>query len=185
MLINKKKLIIFFILTFFSAVIADENKSSKLDVLFQKLSKNLDPSYANSLEKEIWNLWSKHHNDINLTNKLELGKELMNEGSYNYAFQVFTNIIKTDPLWSEGWNARATLLFYMNDYQNSLKDIDKVLILEPRHFGALAGRAQISIRLEQYEKAISDLKKAKKIHPTMKSLEIIPELEKLLKGLSI
>ena len=48
-------------------------------------------------------------------------------------------------------------------------DIEKVLDLEPRHFGALSGRAQIYLSYNQYEKALEDLKKAKSIYPYIKS----------------
>ena len=109
----------------------------------------------------------------------------MYEGSYKYALSIFTNIIKTDPSWSEAWNKRAALLFLMKEYRKSLNDIDKVLALEPRHFGALSGRVQIFIELEEYEKAIKDLKKVKKIYPIIKSNSLIPELEKLVKRFSI
>ena len=109
----------------------------------------------------------------------------MNHGDYKYALKIFTNIIKTDPSWSEAWNKRATLLFFMKEYQRSLDDIDRVLAIEPRHFGALSGRAQIFIELEEYQKAIKDLKKAKKIHPIIVSNNLIITLEKLVKGLSI
>ena len=73
----------------------------------------------------------------------------------------------------------------MKEYQRSLDDIDKVLSIEPRHFGALSGRAQIFIELEEYQKAIKDLKRAKKIHPIIISNNLITTLEKLVKGLSI
>jgi len=73
----------------------------------------------------------------------------------------------------------------MKEYQRSLDDIDKVLAIEPRHFGALSGRAQIFIELEEYQKAIKDLKRAKKIHPIIISNNLITTLEKLVKGLSI
>ena len=109
----------------------------------------------------------------------------MYEGSYQYALQVFSNVVKSDPAWSEAWNKRATLLFFMKDYQKSLDDIENVLNIEPRHFGALSGRAQIFIMFEEYQKAIDDLKKAKKIHPVIRSNYLIPQLEKLIKGLSI
>ena len=176
-------LFIFLILLPFSFV--NDSKSQELDILFDKLSKVKDPYIASSLEKKIWAIWSKHPKNEKLTNKLEFGKNLMNEGSYNYALKVFSNIIKSDPKWSEAWDARATLLFYMKDYESSLSDIDKVLYLEPRHFGALSGRAQISIRLRDYENAILDLKKVKELIPTSNKSELIKELTNLVKGLNI
>ena len=106
----------------------------------------------------------------------------MYHGRYEYALRVFTNIIETDPEWSEAWNKRATLLFLMKDYQKSLDDISKVLDLEPRHFGALSGRAQINIDLELYQKALKDLKDAKKIHPVSRGNRLIIELEKFING---
>jgi len=174
-----------FLLFFIPFAYADNYKSVELDELFKKLSKNENPDQATLIEKKIWKVWSKHPKNDKLTNKLEFGRELMSEGSYNYALQVFTNIIKTDPFWSEAWNARATLFFYMNSYEKSLKDIDKVLNLEPRHFGALSGRAQILIKLEKYGKAINDLKEIKKIYPSITEDRLIEKLEKLVEGLSI
>ena len=59
------------------------------------------------------------------------------------------------------------------------------MALEPRHFGALSGRAQIFIELGEYQKAINDLNKVKKISPVISSNKIIPKLEKLIGGLNI
>ena len=109
----------------------------------------------------------------------------MHQGNFKFALQVFNNVIKSDPSWSEAWNKRATLLFLMKEYQKSLSDIEIVLNLEPRHFGALSGRAQIYFVLEKYQNAIEDLKKAKKLNPVIEGYELISELEKLILGLSI
>ena len=48
----------------------------------------------------------------------------------------------------------------MNQYTESLNDIEKVLNIESRHFGALSGQARIFIKLQEYEKAIISLKKS-------------------------
>jgi tetratricopeptide (TPR) repeat protein len=185
MLVIRYKFSVLFLFLFLSFAYSDNYKSVELDTLFEKLSKIDSPNQATLIEKKIWKVWNKHPKNDKLTNKLKFGRELMSEGSYNYALQIFTNIIRTDPLWSEAWNARATLFFYMNNYKESLKDIDKVLDLEPRHFGALSGRAQILIKLEQYGKAINDLREIKKIHPSITEDRLIEKLEKLIKGLSI
>ena len=158
---------------------------AELNKLFNDLSMANNPQEGDILEKKIWAVWNKHPNQINLTEKLELGTELMYQGQYKYALRVFTNIINTDPDWSEACNKRATLLFFMKDYQKSLNDISRVLDLEPRHFGALSGRAQIYIDLELYQEALKDLQDAKKIHPVIRGNKLIDELEKLINGQSV
>ena len=143
-----------------------------------KNSKNLDEAII--IEKNIWNLWNLHPNNQFLTNKLELGTELMENGQHRYAYKIFSNIIFEDPNWSEAWNKRATVLFLMKEYDLSLIDIEKTLNLEPRHFGALSGRAQIYIDQKQYQKALDNLILTKKIYPLSKSSNIIPIIEKIL-----
>jgi tetratricopeptide (TPR) repeat protein len=175
--------IFFFINSFFlSAQSSQENILSKL---FNQLEKVNDSQKAELLEKKIWSVWNEHPKDIRLTEKLEFGVELMQYESYDYALKVFNNIIATDPEWSEAWNRRATTFFLMNEYTNSLNDIEKVLSIEPRHFGALSGQARIFIKLQKYEKAILSLKKTLKFYPSFRSGEMIVEIERLIKKDSI
>ena len=143
-----------------------------------KNSKNLDEAIV--IEKNIWNLWNLHPKNQFLTNKLELGTELMENGQHKYAYRIFTNIIFEDPNWSEAWNKRATVLFLMKEYDLSLIDIEKTLDLEPRHFGALSGRAQIYIDLKEYRKALDNLMKTKEIYPLSRGNKVIPKLQKIL-----
>ena len=178
-------LILILIIFFTSANSKNQEQINKLDKLFDQLKSVNNSKTAALLEKKIWSLWDKHPNDNKLTEKLELGTELMQYGSYDYALRVFDNIIKTDPNWSEAWNKRATVFFLMNQYTKSLSDIEKVLDIESRHFGALSGQARIFIKLQEYEKAITSLKKALKFYPSFRSGNVIPEIEKLIKEESI
>ena len=110
----------------------------------------------------------------------------MYRGNYQFDLQIFTNIIHRDPGWSEAWNKRATLLYLMNDFQRSLKDIDHTLKLEPRHFGALSGQGLVQIKLENYEKAIKSYQAVQKIYPTIRAAKVmIPKLLELIKDESI
>ena len=171
------------IFTFLSPT--QSSQTFKLNQLFEELSRTNDPKKADLLEKKIWAVWNKHPKNIILTDRLKFGTELMYEGSYNYALKVFNNIIETDSQWSEAWNKRATLLFFMKDFKRSLEDIKIVLSIEPRHFGALSGQAQIYIELEEYEKAIDSLKKAQEIYPIIRTNNLILNLERLIKEQSI
>ena len=153
---------------------------NKLEKYFVDLKKSTNLDEAINIEKNIWNLWSSHPSNQFLTNKLELGTELMEKGQHKYAYKIFSNIIFEDPNWSEAWNKRATVLFLMKEYDLSLFDIEKTLDLEPRHFGALSGRAQIYINKAEYRKALENLIQTQKIYPLAKGNEVIPRLQKLL-----
>ena len=183
MRVYKIFILFFFISSFF--ISAQSSQKIVLNKLFDQLIKTNDLSNAEQLEKEIWSIWGKHPNNNKLTEKLEFGTELMQYGDYNFALKVFDNIIITDPQWSEAWNKRATLYFLMNDFTNSLNDIEKVLSMEPRHFGALSGQARIFIKLQKYEKAIKSIERALEFYPTFRSRELIPEIERLIKEESI
>ena len=117
---------------------------------------------------------------------LSEGSNLVRNNRLNEAVKVFTKVIELDPEWAEAWNKRATVLYLLGEFKNSQNDIDKVLKLEKRHFGALAGQGLVNIQLKNYEKAIMSYEKAKKIYPSMKSPKImIKEIEELIKKQSI
>jgi tetratricopeptide (TPR) repeat protein len=183
MRVYKIFILFFFISSFFLS--AQSSQKIVLDKLFDQLVKTNDSNNAEQLEKQIWSVWSEHPNNNKLTDRLEFGTELMQYGDYNYALRVFDNIIVTDPQWSEAWNKRATVYFLMNEFSNSLDDIDKVLSIEPRHFGALSGQARIFLKLQKYEKAIKSIERAIRFYPLFRSRELIPEIEKMIKQDSI
>ena len=180
---SKIFLIILCISSFFS--FAQSSQENILNHLFNQLKKVNNQKSAALLEKKIWSIWNEHPTNNKLTEKLEFGTELMQYGDYNYALKVFDNIIVSDPEWSEAWNKRATVYFLMSQFTDSLVDIDKVLNIEPRHFGALSGQARIFIKLQKYEEAIRSIEKALKFYPSFKSGEMIPEIERLIREESI
>ena len=77
------------------------------------------------------------------------------------------------------------MYFLLSQYTDSLDDIDKVLNIEPRHFGALSGQARIFIKLQKYEKAIESIERALEFYPSFKNGEMIPEIERLIREESI
>ena len=144
----------------------------------------------NQIILSIWKIWSTHpSNDIEgsrLTKLLAQGSFLMSSKELDKAYKVFSQIILIDPNWSEAWNKRATVLYLLGRYQQSQKDIDKVLKLEKRHFGALSGQGLVQIELKNYEKAINSYKEVQKIYPSMQSPKVmIPRLRELIKEQSV
>ena len=78
------------------------------------------------------------------------------------------------------------VLYMLGKYQESQEDINEVLKLEKRHFGALSGQGLVQIELKNYEKAINSYKEVQKIYPSMQTPKIIiPRLKELIKNESI
>ena len=110
----------------------------------------------------------------------------MTEQKLNRAYEIFSQIILVDSNWPEAWNKRATVLYMLGRYQESQEDIDEVLKLEKRHFGALSGQGLVQIELKNYERAINSYKEVQKIYPSMMSPKImILQLKELIKSESI
>ncbi len=179
-----KNFLLLFIVFFTTNLAADE-RQIRLNKLFNDLKIN-NISLSFEVEQKIWKIWITHPNDSNLTKMLAEGSKLMNYRKLNEAIEVFSHVIELDPNWAEAWNKRATCLYLIGDYEKSQNDINKVLMLEKRHFGALAGQGLVNIELKNYEKAILSYQQAKEIYPSMKSPEVmIKRLEELIKRESI
>tara|TARA_B100001057_G_scaffold229490_1_gene229843 strand:+ start:542 stop:1087 length:546 start_codon:yes stop_codon:yes gene_type:complete len=176
-----KKLFLFLFFLFFCSNVFAEDRDIRLNKLFDELKVN-QAKVASIIEQEIWTLWSTHPSNQNLTDLLAKGSELVLSQKYIEAVKIFTDVINSDPTWAEAWNKRATVLYLLEDYESSQKDIDNVLKLEQRHFGALAGQGLVNIKLKNYEKAIKSYRQALEIYPSMKSPELmIKQIEALIK----
>ena len=131
-------------LLFFSNVNSEE-RDLELNKLFNQLKNNSNASMAFEVEMKIWNIWSTHPSQENLTQLLADGSNLMTQHKLNKAYEIFSKVISLDPNWAEGWNKRATVLYMLGRYEESQEDINKVLKLEKRHFGALSGQGLVQI----------------------------------------
>ena len=173
-------IIIILNIVFFSNTFADE-RSQQLDGLFKELKTGEMLSNL-TIEQKIWKIWSTHPKDENLTKLLQNGSDLVSKKKFFESIDIFTKVINFDPSWAEAWNKRATVFYLIGEFQKSQNDIDKVLELENRHFGALAGQGLVNIKLKNYEKAIESYKRALEIYPTMQSPEImIKQIEEIIK----
>ena len=166
------------------SVKADEQQK-QLEKLFNDLKIN-NFSLASDVEQKIWEIWSTHPNSKDLTMMLTIGSDHVNNQKLEKAIEIFSDVIDLDPSWAEAWNKRATVYYMIGEFEKSQADINKVLELESRHFGALAGQGLVNIELENYEKAIKSYQQAQEIYPSMQSPKImIEKIKKLIKKQSV
>ena len=180
--------IIILSLLIFSNVSA-EKRDNELNNLFKQL-KNSQNTKAIEIENKIWKIWITHPSEdrrgYRLTELLAQGSLLINQRKLNKAYGLFSQIILEDPKWAEAWNKRATVLYMMGNYEQSQNDINEVLKIEKRHFGALSGQGLVQIKLKNYKKAIKSYKEVEKLHPSMEAPKVmIPRIKKLIKEESI
>ena len=180
---KKLFLYVFLVLIFCGNVLAEsKDRDIRLNQLFEQLKKSNNASLAFEIEMKIWNIWSTHPTHDSLTQSLAKGSGLISKGELEAAYKIFSTIIESAPDWAEGWNKRATVLYLMGRYQESLKDIDEVLKRESRHFGALSGQGLVQTELKNYEKAIKSYQTVQKIYPSIRAAKVmIPQLRKLIK----
>jgi tetratricopeptide (TPR) repeat protein len=105
--------------------------------------------------------------------------DFMGQGLPALAMPVLDDIVARAPDWAEGWNKRATVLYFLGAHDRSLADIERTLALEPRHFGALAGIGLIRIAKGEHRAALAALRRALGINPFLKErFGLIPALER-------
>ncbi len=160
-----------------------EARSDRLDALLAKLHRETERGDALSAERDIWELWMASDSPTAEV-LLQQATRAMHSGAPEAALLILNRLTGAYPDFPEAWNKRATLHFMMGNYQASLADIDKVLDLEPRHFGALSGRGMIHQRQKNYSAAVTAYEEALAINPNMPSVkDAVKEIEKIERGI--
>ena len=165
---------------FSSLVAAEKDQEVRLKGLFKDLLNTFDLNEARIIEDEIWDIWTTHPSEETLTSLLKKGTNYMSQNQLTSAHNVFSKAIELDPNWAEAWNKRATVLYLMGNFELSQNDIDMVLSLEKRHFGALAGQGMVQTAMKNYQKAIDSYIEAHRVYPAMRTPLIMIEKLKVL-----
>lgn len=150
--------------------------------MLDALARQTDPAQAKRLEKRIWNAWT-NSGSATVDVMMQWVAVSMRKKEYGTALDLLDQVTILAPAYAEGWNRRATLYFLRADFSRSIADIEQVLKLEPRHFGALSGLGNILVKLNQHEKALEIWRKVLDIYPANKSAQkSVINLEEKLAG---
>ena len=159
-----------------------DQSDPRLPGLFAQLQAAPSAEAAQPLAAQIWSLWMQAGGPV-ADQLMAIGLSAMNAGDYRVALDAFGQLVEDKPAFAEGWNKRATLLYLLGRYQESVADIAKVLALEPRHFGALSGLALCDEQLGKDGDALQALRRTAAVFPKMPSLkERIEALTKKVEG---
>jgi tetratricopeptide (TPR) repeat protein len=164
------------------AAAPDAAHAAQLDQLFQALKNAKTETDGLAIEGQIVAVWLES-GDPKIDQQMQWAVAAMDANSWELALNYLNGIILNKPDYAEGWNKRATLYFFIGQYDASLSDIAHTLALEPRHFGAIAGMGMIMQALGEDEKALAAYKQALTIDPQLTNIQLeVFLLEDKLKG---
>jgi len=146
-----------------------------------------DPNNADwkTTEGKIWREWEKSGSPA-MDYLLQRGIRAMDAGALRTAVEQFSVVIDHAPDFAEAWNKRATVFYMMGEYGLSLSDIRQTLLLNPRHFGAMAGLAAILEEIDRPKDALEIYQRAFKVHPHQVGIkDAIERLKAKVKGTAI
>lgn len=173
-----KKVVFGCIMSFavFTAPQADQY-DTRLTDLFEQLKSTTEPVAARTAEKLIWDIWYQAATPL-ADNLLMDGTQAMVTHDYATAINKFDELIKINPDFAEAWHKRGTLMMFMQQYSQAKSDLEKALILEPRHFSALTRLGYIYIFEGNERLALDFFRQALAINPYLASVrQTIADLE--------
>ncbi len=141
----------------------------KLDELFVQLREATNPRIAKRTEREIWSIWHETPDDTALE-IMRNARTALDSGDFDSAISLLDKLVEYAPDFAEAWNQRAIVLYFAEDYSGSLRDIEETLKLEPRHFGAMSGRGQVYLHLDELELALQAFESALDRNPWMDNI---------------
>jgi tetratricopeptide (TPR) repeat protein len=156
--------------------VVPRDRAHNLDFLFEALKAAPDETSAKAVEERIAAIWLASKSD---TANLLMTRAIaaIEARDFDLALELLNAIVVVAPNYAEAWNRRATIYYLKNDYGRAVADIRRVLSLEPRHFGAMAGLGRIFQSIGDDKHALEIYRRALAINP---HLQRIPDLVKTL-----
>jgi tetratricopeptide (TPR) repeat protein len=141
----------------------------KLDDLYARLAASKDADESGGLMAAIDRLQLDSGSS---TGDLMMARAIAALGIRNFdaCNALLDRLIVLQPEWAEAWNKRATVRYLEGDDQGSMADIAHVLVLEPRHYGALSGMGMILERRGFKDDALRAFRRALEVAPQLASV---------------
>ncbi|MEQ1936716.1 hypothetical protein ABMA46_00525 [Mesorhizobium sp. CN5-321] len=145
-------------------------RAERLDKLFADLKRERNEKAAERIANQIYMVWNDS-GSASVDLMMQWAQKAIQDQKFDVAMDFLDEVVTLQPDFVEGWNRRATVNFLMKNYAKSMADIDRVLELEPRHFGALSGLAQIMADTGRKEQALKAWQRVLDIYPMLRNAQ--------------
>ena len=123
-----------------------------------------NPELRQTATRALWNLWLGQAGG-KAEFRIRKGTKIMDIGQHELAQKEFENLVVDYPKFTEAHNKLATVLYLQRKYNESIKECEITLKMNPNHFGAWNGLGLCHYQLANYPTAIESFKTALAIQP--------------------
>ncbi len=147
-----------------------KTRAERLDGLFASLKRERNEKAAERIAARIWQEWN-NSGSATVDLMMQWSQQAIEKKKFDVALDFLDQVVTLQPDYAEGWNRRATVHFMMHAFGKSMADIERTLELEPRHFGALSGMAQIMKDTQRKQLARESYQRVLDIYPMLRSAQ--------------
>jgi tetratricopeptide (TPR) repeat protein len=156
-----------------------------LSDLYALLATSESETAAKTIAEGIERIWL-HSGSPTVDLLLGRAMKAVSQKDFDLAVGLFDHIVEQAPDFTEGWSRRAYVHFQRNELALSLGDLRRALALDPNHFKALDGLAQVLREIGQKKTALEVTIQLYDVHPYWPGAKLaIDELAREVEGQGI
>jgi tetratricopeptide (TPR) repeat protein len=156
-----------------------------LSDLYALLATAEDENSAKGIADSIERIWL-HSGSPTVDLLLGRAMQAISDKDYDKAMTFIDDVVEQAPDFTEGWNRRAFVHFQRNQVALALGDLRRALALDPNHFKALDGLAQVLRDIGENRAALQVLRRLQDVHPHWVGAgQAIEELSREVEGQGI
>ncbi|MVA50348.1 tetratricopeptide repeat protein [Agrobacterium vitis] len=152
------------------------------DELLTQLKRERQPEAAKAIAAAVMADWSNSGSPtVNLL--MQWADKAIKDKKNAAALDFLDQAIVLEPDYANGWGHRASLHYSQGNYRKAISDLNHVLAIEPRHFGALEMLANILAETGSDQKALEAWQRYLAIYPADRAAQkTVTELSEKLAG---
>ena len=162
-----------------------KEREKALSDLYAHLAAAEDEVKAKTISRSIERLWLSSGSDtVNLL--MQRAMEASHAKNNELALKLLDAAVELAPDYAEAWNRRAYVFYVENNIERSLGDLRRVLALDPNHFKALEGLANILKDIGRKKEALRAARQLYEVNPfTDGAKQLVDELAREVEGRGI
>lgn len=148
--------------------------AAELEAILSEIRAAPNERTARLLSDDLWAFWTDAP-DAQAQELLDRGMALREGYAFLEAGEVFDRLVDYCPDYAEGYNQRAFASFLQRDYAAALWDLNRTLELNPRHVGALSGKAMTLLGMGRMDEGQAALRAALALNPWLSERALLQE----------